>query len=346
MAIKKLMVSRDENVYEAWPDVVLTDGGKLIAVFTECEHHLNRAKSRIVIKESVDRGETWSEKKYFTELGTKESYFNCARIGKFKDGSLYILCDKIYGNENNRAEIYIWYGDKEGTHWQEPVLCPLQGIVPDKITETPTGRRIVSAHFRNHDLGRVEQYLVYTDDKGKTWSDKIVVASHPDMFLCEGSLLVYDKAIVAFLRENSVAGYDILKTVSYNNGETWSEIYPTSIDCGHRPVSGFLQDGRAMITYRYIPCGTQNVFVAFMPKESLLETSRRKQKVRIMPLDYDRNPSPDLGYTGWVQFEDGEIFVINYIKDDADKAFIRGYRFYPSDVELPVTEKTTANVFN
>ena len=79
--------------------------------------------------------------------------------------------------------------------------------------------------------------------------------------------------------------------------------------------------------------------------ETLCETIRENQYVRIMPLDYDRNPSPDIGYTGWVQFDNGEIFVINYIKDDADKAFIRGYKFALEDIELPQSEKTSTSVF-
>ena len=35
MDIKKYVVSNDPKMYEAWPDVVLTDGGKLICVFSE-----------------------------------------------------------------------------------------------------------------------------------------------------------------------------------------------------------------------------------------------------------------------------------------------------------------------
>ena len=103
-------------------------------------------------------------------------------------------------------------------------------------------------------------------------------------------------------------------------------------------------DGRVMVTYRYIPSGTQNTFAAFMSRDSIEATGRREQRIRVVPLDYDRNPSPDIGYTGWVQFSDGEIYVVNYIKDDADKAFIRGYSFYPEDVLLPENENTTKNV--
>ncbi len=163
-------------------------------------------------------------------------------------------------------------------------------------------------------------------------------AASPKYNLCEVSILdCQNGVLVAFLRENSRKGYDILKVISYDSGEHWSEIYSTEMDCGHRPVSGFLNDGSVMVTYRYIPAATQNVFAAFFSKDAALATERGAQRVRIMPLDYDRNPSPDLGYTGWTQFADGEIYVVNYIKDDADKAHIRGYAFHPEDVILPKT---------
>ena len=68
-----------------------------------------------------------------------------------------------------------------------------------------------------------------------------------------GKILEYEEGkLVAYLRENSVKGYPILKVLSADGGETWSEIYNTSMDSGHRPVSGLLADGRVMVTYRYI----------------------------------------------------------------------------------------------
>lgn len=96
-----------------------------------------------------------------------------------------------------------------------------------------------------------------------------------------------------------------------------------------------------MVTYRYIPKDIHNVFAAFMPKQALENANRQEQSIRIMPLDYDRNPMPDIGYTGWTQFEDGEIYVVNYIKDDSNKAQIRGYSFHPDCVVLSKTKKDT-----
>lgn len=94
-----------------------------------------------------------------------------------------------------------------------------------------------------------------------------------------------------------------------------------------------------MITHRFMQGGkgwlehwTQNIFVAFLTKESAKAPLRAEQSVRIMSLDYDRSSAADLGYTGWMQFTDVEIYVVNYIVDDAPKAQIRGYVFRLSDV--------------
>ena len=342
MAIQKFSVSRDDSVYEAWPDLVQTASGKLICIFTECEHHLNRTNSRIVTCESRDRGRTWSKKTPFTEIGTKEEYFNNARISRLPDGRLAVICDKVYGDENKKAEIYVWYGDGEGKEWSEPTRYDFCGIVPDKLRVLKSGRMLIAAHFKNQETGKLEQYLWYSDDSGETWSDRVTVAADPNLNLCEVSILeCEDGALVAFLRENSALGYDILKVFSTDGGATWSPIYPTSMDCGHRPVSGFLADGRVMVTYRYIPRTANNVFAAFFNKSELFKTKREEQWIRIMPLDYDSSPAADLGYTGWTQFDDGEIYVVTYIKDDADKAQIRGYSFYPVDVKRPIPENTT-----
>lgn len=344
--IVKNTVSRNDSIYEAWPDIVMTDSGKLICVFTECAHHLDRTDARLMLIESTDRGYTWKNKRPLTEKGTKSDNFNCARITRLHDGRLAILCDRVYGDENRSSQIYLWYGDCEGEHWEEPVAYPFCGIVPDKLLELENGRLLIFAHFKSQNSGKLEQYCWYSDDSGKTWSERVTVAAHPEYNLCEASAIVCDGGeIVVFMRENSFKGLPIFKVISYDGGVTWSEIIPTQMNAGHRPTVGYLRDGSVMLTYRYIPGCTHNVFAAFFKKTDLLEIDYSKQATRIMPLDYDRNQSPDLGYTGWVQLDDGEIYVVNYIKDDADKAYIRGYRFSEEDIVLPVTEQATKNVF-
>lgn len=71
----------------------------------------------------------------------------------------------------------------------------------------------------------------------------------------------------------------------------------------------------------------QNTFGAIMSRESALKVERGEQDTRIFPIDFDRSPVSDTGYTGWVQFDDDEIYMVNYLVDDAKKAFIRGSSF-------------------
>ena len=51
-------------------------------------------------------------------------------------------------------------------------------------------------------------------------------------------------------------------------------------------------------------------------------------------LDIDRSVHRDSGYPGWVQLSNGDIFMVDYINDDAPLAQIRGYRISRSDYVL------------
>ena len=340
MPIQKFVISRDDAIYEAWPDLILTDGGKLICIFTECKHHGDRALSRLMITESLDRGRTWSQKRQFSNDVPEGFYYNNARLSKLRDGSLAVVCDLIEKHERNRSAVYLWLGNAEGTKWLEPIKTPADGIVPDRLLELPSGRWLLASHFASPDTGKLTEYLWCSDDQGKSWSDRIILASDPRYNLCEASILrAKNGTLVAFLRENSGLGYDGFKAISYDDGETWEGVYPLPIPGMHRPTSGCLSDGRIMITHRFLQGGkwgwgqvTQNAFATVFDEETALAKERGAQHVRIMPLDYDRSPVADLGYTGWVQFPDGEIYVANYIVDDAPKAQIRGYSFYPKDL--------------
>ena len=66
--------------------------------------------------------------------------------------------------------------------------------------------------------------------------------------------------------------------------------------------------------------------------DSALAETRGEAHTRIFPIAYDRSPESDLGYSGHVQFDDGEIYVVTYLLDDAPKAQIRGYSFHEQDL--------------
>lgn len=188
-----------------------------------------------------------------------------------------------------------------------------------------------------------ENVLYFSSDDGESWSAPVTVGLDPMLSLLEASILpMGQETLVAFLRENSGLGYDCKKSISHDNGETWGPLIDFPLPGCHRPIAGFLQDGRILITYRFMQGGkgwlgnwTQNFFGALTDRESVLALKRNESAVRIMSIDYDRSPLSDLGYSGWVQFPDGEIYIVNYIVDDAlDKGQIRGYALHPEEFLL------------
>ncbi len=341
--LQKHVISNDKSIYEAWPDVAMTPSGKLVCVFSECVHHCDRSHTQIVTVESVDRGRTWSSKKPLTE-GTKGLgyYYNCARISVLRDGRLCVIVDRCpNGGEGEMARHsanLLYFSTDDGATWSTPLETPLKGIVPDKLLELESGRWIISAHHNAN--GYLTQFLRFSDDHGKTWSRRVTVGKKKGLNLCEVSILPVDaKRLVAFMRENSGQGWDCMKTISEDGGQSWSEVINFPLPACHRPVSGFLRDGRVLITHRFMQGGkgwlgswTQNLFAAVSDVDSALARTRGEAWARILPIDFDRSPKSDTGYSGWVQFPDGEIYIVNYIVDDArDSAQIRGYSLRPED---------------
>jgi len=346
MEIRKFTVSRDDKYYHAFPDVALTRSGKLVCLISECIHHSDRSYTRIAIRESSDRGRTWSGKRYLTPPSQGMPYWNCPRITTLADGRLAAVVDSVgtkeRGGEYDKLRNCLWFSDDEGGTWTGPVETPALGIVPDRLRELSDGSWLLSCHVSDSQTGFLVQRAWRSPDGGRSWTGPFIVARKHGLNLCEASVLeIGPGTLVALLRENSFRGWDAYKTISMDGGMTWSEPIPFPLPGCHRPVAGFLMDGRVMITFRFMQGGkgwlgtwTQNFFAAVTDRESLLARAREDAWTRIMPLDYDRSLRSDLGYSGWVQFPDGEIYTVSYIVDDWPRGQIRGYSFNPDAFAL------------
>lgn len=349
--IQKYTVSRDDSIYEAFPDVTLTADGRLLCVFEECTHHGDRSWTRLALTESSDRGRTWSPKRALTGETKGRPYWNCARITTLRDGRVATVADYIGTDERSKdlelLQNYLLLSHDHGRTWAKPVLLPMQGIMPDKLLELADGRWLIACHVRNAETDFLKVWLWHSADEGKTWRGPVTVADQKGLNLCEVSILPVDeKVLVALLRENSFKGWDGYKVISRDGGLTWGPPIALPIPACHRPTAGWLADGRALITCRMMQGGkgwvgwwTQNTLAVLTDRESLLAETREDAHTRILPLDFDRSPESDTGYTGWVQFPDGEIYVVNYILDDAPKAQIRGYALTLTDFILPAPAK-------
>ena len=351
--IEKHIVSRDDTIYEAFPDVALAASGRLVSVFAECTHHRDRGYTRIAVTHSDDRGRTWAPKRPLAPAlqgdPKVDPWWNCPRVSALADGRLVALCDRIAGrgegSMGGEQSNWLWLSEDEGETWGAPVETPAYGIVPDQLIELRggehRGRWILSAHTRlgTADVALWSQRCWISDDQGKRWGEPIVIAEVPGLQLCEGGVVELPGGELAcFMRENSGQALDAYKSISTDGGRSWQGPYRFPLPACHRPVPGMLKSGLALITHRFMQGGkgwvgwwTQNFFAGLTDVESCLARRREDAHTRILPLDFDRHPESDTGYSGWVQFEDGEIYVVNYILDDAPKAQIRGYSLTEAD---------------
>ncbi len=341
--LKQYTVSRDDSVYECFPDMVKTKSGKLICVFRESTHHGDLNGSRLVYKESTDGGKTWSEKYTLTPRADASFAYNCPRISCLPSGELVIICDILDRTVDEdrlvNCEQHIFRSFDDGKTWSAPEVLPFKGIVPDKYQVLSNGRHIFGIHRRDPETKKLTQYAYYSDDHGKTWTET-VVACDERYELCEVSIVeIKNGTLVAFMRENSGLGYSCKKAISKDFGATWEGIYDTNIDCCHRPVVARCENGMYLMTYRYMQGGkgwhghwTQNLFGAFFNERTALAKERKEQSIRIFPISYDRSAKSDMGYSGWVELETDHFYVVNYLLDDAPKAQIKGYAFEMNDV--------------
>ena len=109
----RVTVSRNDDVYECFPDVALLPGGSLIIVYRESEGHVGTDFTTLVWRTSDDAGETWSEREVLAETRRDSrgmDKWNCPRVGVLSDGRVYILCDIFpvdIGHEDYGSSTYI-----------------------------------------------------------------------------------------------------------------------------------------------------------------------------------------------------------------------------------------------
>lgn len=339
MAIEKFTLARTEGVYECFPCLTQTAAGRLITVYRESDSHSAAEFSHLVLRHSDDGGHTWSERQVLAESRQQEGVlwkWNCPRIGQLSGGRLWVICDGYEAppgeRSTPRAVVHFWWSHDEGASWTGPEPSPITGIVPDKLQVTAAGTWLVAAQVLPPGGEFLVQRVFRSSDQGASWDGPIVICDHEGVNACEASVLQLpeDGLLVATMRENSGKGWPALRCYSADDGLTWEGPYATLLAGCHRPVSGFVADGRVMTTYRQTTAGKigggKNFLACLEDTASLREREPAQQGGIVLALDHDRYPQPDTGYSGWTVLPGDDLLVVNYIRDDSPLAQIRGYR--------------------
>lgn len=323
--VKKFTLSRDDDFMEGWPDLIKLHSGRLLVAYNECVGHGNRDHTHITVRTSDDGGERWSDKRYVGEETFQGNQWNSIRVNQLKNGRIILVCDKISGTEFTCAtELYAFESLDGGDTWSDKRRLGIYGYCSDKVRELSDGSLLLCVSRFNSEIGKSEIFAHKSLDGGVSWSKpKLAVSSMVYTFIEPAAYEMSDGTVAVFLRENSFKNYNGFVVFSQDGGNSFSEPCEISVPGMHRPFVGRLSDGSILLSYREFLNGDKSRLKACLFNEDLL---KNRGEFRLFDIDRDRSVTPDGGYSAWVQLDDGEIAMVNYIVDDAPRAYIRGYR--------------------
>ncbi len=346
-ALEKLTVSRDDSVYEAFADIAQSNG-VFVVTYRESLMHSPYPFSRVVTRRSIDGGNTWMAKQVLIEKNATagQGRLNCSRIAALRDGTLVLVVDyypegasELSGMEAIR--ILMFRSTDAGKTWTGPIETGVRGAIVPSLKQLSNGDLLLGlTRLVTPDgtiANRREEQLVYrSTDGGVKWEGPSAVPQHPTIALNlnEGDFAEMDDGTVVLYMREDKEGFTGWKSLSRDRGKSWSQPLRTHMRsvCG-RPSVGRLRSGEVAITYRTCVAVSASLALYVETPEEAVRTAPRDRNNyktdfhagRFALLDNDRSLYPDTGYSGWVQMPGGDMFVVNYIVDDAPRAQIRGY---------------------
>lgn len=173
----------DVNSYRI-PSILTTNDGSVL-VFCEArkESWVDKSRTDIVLKRSVDKGKKWSSMNYLTK-GKSGAYMDPTPILDKESGKVFLFTTfwPTHDHSTKSNRLFLVTSEDNGANWSEPKdvtdqLIPsgyhINGFGPSTGVQMEggkyKGRMILPARIMNTTTNRVRNHALYSDDGGDNW---------------------------------------------------------------------------------------------------------------------------------------------------------------------------------
>lgn len=238
------------------PSVIVTRTGSVLAFAEGRMRPTDQAENDIIFKRSTDGGRTWSPLKVLHEDGA-HSLNNPTAVQEQNSGRIFLWYQRIPGHLKEKSQhtatglegpdIYrnfILTSDDDGLTWSAPQDVTASTKRPTRATTVASGPGIgiqlsrgphqgrLIIPFNEGPYGKWQDYAVFSDDAGRTWTygEDVPGAMVPDGKGGERSQINEVQMVElsdgsVFLNSRQFAGTKVRRSsVSRDGGRTWSAV--------------------------------------------------------------------------------------------------------------------------
>ena len=210
------IVSRNDDLYECFPDVALCDDGTLVCVYRECMFHAPFPFSRLVCRRSLDGGQSWLRRQIIDECVVSPELFeesrswlseeaiagyeetrarvtdarrvgasmNCPRLLRLHDGQLLMVVDYRFGvPQGEHRWVNLFYRSFDsGATWRGPEDPGVHDALVPSLAELRDGGLILGLARETGSVGGLRfetQFVYFSEDQGTSWSEPVPIPALP-----------------------------------------------------------------------------------------------------------------------------------------------------------------------
>lgn len=356
--------------------VVETPEG-LVCTYRQTDAHTG-VISNIMTCRSADRGRTWTDHQLISksDIWNEGGCWVAPQLSKLRDGRLVLVAD--FGNRNTGQDWamlsawqkpprgmsnHLFWSDDNGKTWSKPQRIDEWGGEPGYIIELSNGtlaftrtESSTTDEIWNPPMPWGNNYypnaIVFSDDGGKTWDRKAMLADDPLQGDCEVGLVeLSPNNLMAMTRVGLGAGafgQPSRFLFSRDNGKTWGESTLSPI-YGQRPIIRKLKSGKLFATFRN-NWGTPGTYCAiwnadeklpYQPSSFIWDESRCRLKDGAMVIDTQEGRETGVVFALYpAQAPDTRVEIETELR--VEKAELNGcaisagcyVRFLPNRIEL------------